>query len=180
MAMTRRRPIMERLMEKVVVDPSGCWLFTGARASGYGRISKGGHSGGIAPAHRVVYEALVGPIPDGLQLDHLCRVRHCVNPAHLEPVTPRENLLRGETLTSQHAAKTHCVNGHALSSENVRMTREGSRRCRTCERFWRRDFLARNPDYHRGWRAQNQCRPSRANTENANTTAAPTAETAKV
>lgn len=178
--MTKRRPIMERLMEKVIVDPAGCWLFTGARASGYGRIGMGGHSGGVAPAHRVVYEALVGPIPEGLDLDHLCRVRHCVNPEHLEPVTRRENLMRGETIPSQHAAKTHCVNGHLLEAENVRLTKEGARRCKSCERIWRRNFNSRNPGYHQAWRARHQCFPSKANTENANTTAAPTAETANV
>src|SRR6266496_2265386 len=83
------------------VDRSGgsraCWLWTGKTGrDGYGRIGLGGRGALVrVRAHRFAYELLIGPIPDGLQIDHLCRVRHCVNPAHLEPVTQRENILRG-------------------------------------------------------------------------------------
>jgi hypothetical protein len=88
--------------------------------------------------HRVVYEALVKPIPVGLVLDHLCRVRHCVNPAHLEPVTQRENVLRGETAPAANKAKTHCVRGHPFSGQNLILRKSGVRECRTCANARRR------------------------------------------
>lgn len=85
----RTRPLRDRLMEKVRVDANGCWLWTASiRANGYGQFV---HQGSPRQAHRVSYECLVGPIPEGLHIDHLCFVRHCVNPAHLEPVTQAEN-----------------------------------------------------------------------------------------
>lgn len=85
---------------------SGCWEWIGTLSSeGYGRFEKD-------LAHRVSYRRSVGPIPEGLQLDHLCRNRRCVNPEHLEPVTGRINTLRGETLPAMNAAKTECIHGH--------------------------------------------------------------------
>jgi hypothetical protein len=88
-------------------------MWPGAKCGpGYGHLSRGGKSAGNVLAHRVVYEALVGPIPEGLTLDHLCRVRACVNPDHLEPVTLAENFSRGNR-------KTHCKNGHDLSLAKV-------------------------------------------------------------
>lgn len=94
------RPVIERFLEKVEVDPSGCWLWTAKRNSkGYGIFWTGPktkeRAGTWNRAHRVAYRLFVGPIPDGMLLDHLCRVPGCVNPDHLEPVTNRENLLRG-------------------------------------------------------------------------------------
>src|ERR1035437_1939003 len=74
-------------------------------------------------------------------LDHLCRVRHCVNPAHLEPVTRQENLLRGQTTTASNAAKTHCPKGHAFIGNNIKMN-SGSRKCRTCENAYTRQWRA--------------------------------------
>lgn len=88
----------------------------------------------VVGAHRVVYEELVGPIPDGLMLDHLCRVRHCVNPEHLEPVTNRENVLRGEGHSAKAARATHCLKGHPYAGENLRILSNGWRRCRACHR----------------------------------------------
>jgi hypothetical protein len=85
-------------------------------------------------AHRWSYEALVGPIPPGLEIDHLCRVRNCVNPSHLEPVTKAVNILRGESMSARHARQTHCKSGHPFDAENTRMTTDGQRRCRTCDR----------------------------------------------
>ncbi|MEV4271931.1 HNH endonuclease signature motif containing protein [Micromonospora aurantiaca (nom. illeg.)] len=87
--------------------------------------------GVIRPAHRIAYEMKRGPVPDGLELDHLCRNRRCVRPAHLEPVTRRTNLLRGETIPARLAERTHCRHGHEFTPENTYQWR-GSRFCRTC------------------------------------------------
>jgi HNH endonuclease len=85
-------------------------------------------------AHRVVYETLVGPIPDGLVIDHLCRNPRCVRPDHMEPVTNQVNVLRGIGITALRKQKTHCPAGHAYSLENTRYSKEGKRNCRTCAR----------------------------------------------
>lgn len=92
---------------------------------GYGKI---GYGRNTQLAHRVAYELLVGPIPEGLELDHKCRVRCCWNPAHLEPVTHLENMSRGK-----HAKATHCKHGHKYNDENTYRFR-GSRHCRQCHR----------------------------------------------
>ena len=120
--------LMYRMMDKFTVD-NGCWEWTAAKTSeGYGAIGKGSREEGTVLAHRVMYEALVGPIPNGLVIDHLCRNRGCVNPTHMEPVTTRENILRGEGLTAQQARRTHCPAGHSYASKNSR----GDRICLTC------------------------------------------------
>lgn len=136
-----RRPLEERLWPKV--DKNGpvpaakpelgpCWLFTGTHSgSGYGNIS---HQNRGVYAHRAAYELLVGPIPLGFELDHLCRVRHCVNPRHLEPVTRTENILRGEGACAKNSRKTHCINGHPFDEVNTRWRPNGQRTCRACER----------------------------------------------
>ncbi len=117
---------------------SGCWLWIGTvKPSGYGTFS---FDAGCVRAHRLAYDALVGQVPLGLDLDHLCRVRSCVNPAHLEPVTRRENLHRGETQIARNAAKTHCDHGHPFDAVNTTFYRHKSakrlgqiqRRCRQC------------------------------------------------
>jgi len=82
--------------------------------------------------HRFVYEYEVGPIPDDLVLDHLCRVTNCCNPAHLEPVTPAINVERGVGPTATRGRQTHCTNGHPLSGSNLYVTSRGYRECRTC------------------------------------------------
>lgn len=121
----------DRVRSKIQVDEAGCWVWTASMYNGgYGRIR---FEKKDYVAHRLVYELLVSQIPAGLQLDHLCRVRTCVNPAHLEPVTCRENLMRGETHAAANAAKTHCVHGHALEGDNLVM-RRGYRTCRRCAR----------------------------------------------
>ena len=102
-----------------------CWLWIGATsANGYG-VTSAGNGNRLVGAHRRVYELLVGPIPEGLQLDHLCRVRNCVNPAHLEPVTPSVNQQR------MGAVKTACPKGHGYDAANTYMYR-GRRNCRRC------------------------------------------------
>jgi hypothetical protein len=109
-------------------DLGPCWVWTGAKVDGYGVWWKNKHN---KQAHISVYEDLHGPVPEGLQLDHLCRVRHCCRPMHLEPVTCRMNLLRGETLAATNAKKTHCPKGHALDAANTYMHR-GKRACKRC------------------------------------------------
>ena len=118
------------LWAKISPEPnSGCWLWdAGGNGNGYGRFR---YAGRQRYAHRVVYELLVGPIPDGLQIDHLCRVRCCVNPQHMQPVTQQENIRRG--LAGAHeAVKTHCPHGHAYTLGNTYVNPRGSRECRTC------------------------------------------------
>lgn len=119
---------------KVVPEPnSGCWIWIGACSpNGYPQFWI---SPRLAQAHRVAYEALVGPIATGAQIDHLCRTRCCVNPAHLESVTQRENILRGTAPAARNAVMTHCKHGHAFTEENTRLYR-GRRRCRACNKAW--------------------------------------------
>lgn len=113
--------------------PGGCWLWTAATAVGYGHFSWGPHSARKqVKAHRLAYELLVGPIPDGLTIDHLCRVTRCVNPAHLEPVTMRVNTLRGYGPSAINARRTRCIRGHRLSGDNLIIDWAGRRQCRTC------------------------------------------------
>lgn len=115
------------------VDRSGrCWLWTAAtHPDGYGKFRADGRV--LVYAHRWSYESLVGPIPEGLTLDHLCRTRNCVNPEHLEPVTNRVNILRGESPTAQNARLGVCPQGHAYDEDNTSHS-GGGRRCRTCVR----------------------------------------------
>jgi HNH endonuclease len=112
-----------------------CWPWTGMRSrGGYGLIylSKNpNRTNRCGVAHRVAWELLRGPIPDGLQIDHLCRVRHCVNPAHLEPVTSRENMLRGVPFRTRRLT-THCPAGHEYTEANIYVGRDGARSCRDC------------------------------------------------
>lgn len=123
---------MMRLLDKIVVMPDGCWHWQGnLKARGYGYFAI--HRKFVRSAHRVVYSTLAGPIPEGLELDHLCRVRHCVNPSHLEPVTRQENSLRSPiTGPGINARKTHCKNGHEFTDENTYLSIQGRRRMRSC------------------------------------------------
>jgi len=135
---------LERFLAKVDKQPNGCWHWTATISdAGYGRFRVDGTS---LRAHRFAYQLFVGPIPQGLHIDHVCHGldaacaggrtcmhRRCVNPEHLEAVTQRENLLRGLTSPARNAAKTHCVNGHPFNEVNTRFS-GGGRRCRSCER----------------------------------------------
>lgn len=115
-------------------DGSGCWIWLGAmHRLGYGMFRVGTKT---KLAHRVAYEMEVGPVPSGLQLDHLCRNRKCVKPTHLEAVTSRENLMRGQTLARKNASKTACKNGHPFDTLNTIARGESAqwRRCRICQR----------------------------------------------
>lgn len=129
-----------RIKAQVAITIDGCWEWLGRRDhDGYGRmtISDGGRRRN-ALVHRVSYLAFRGDIPDGLPLDHLCRNRPCANPHHLEPVTVRENNLRGAGVVGVNAAKETCDAGHALDGDNVRIDRDGWRVCRVCRRIRRR------------------------------------------
>jgi len=107
----------------------GCWVWTAAKTRwGYGYVRFDGRN---QHAHRVAYKLLKGQIPENRELDHLCRNRACVNPEHLEAVSRRTNLLRGEGVSAVHAAKTHCVNGHEFTPENTYEWR-GTRNCKVC------------------------------------------------
>lgn len=107
-----------------------CWEWQGATTgNGYGSYLDNGKRVG---AHRFSYDLANGLIPPGLQIDHLCRNRVCVNPDHLEAVTQRVNLHRGDTVAAHNATKTHCKQGHAFTEANTRIGRQGERVCREC------------------------------------------------
>ena len=136
-----KQTVSDRFLAKIVADPHGCWIWqSGTNAKGYGQFKVDGRA---VRAHRFAYELLVGPIPDGLELDHLCRVRNCVNPAHLEPVTHTENVRRGESFSAINMGKTHCPAGHTYDAENTYVTPNGKRNCRTCHRAACRAYRAR-------------------------------------
>lgn len=110
----------ERITSRIAENPeTGCWDWTGKTLDGYGRLTG-------EYAHRVSYELFVGPIPDGLELDHLCNRPLCVNPAHLEPVTHDENMRRAAE------RRTHCKRGHEFTPENTYVRACGARQCRRC------------------------------------------------
>lgn len=118
------------------ITETGCWIWKGfVRKDGYGEVSFYGKKKQV---HRLSYEYLVGPIPPGLTLDHLCRVTCCVNPKHLEPVTSAVNSLRGSSCMAINARKTHCIRGHEFTKENTRLAPHG-RTCRECLRVRYRD-----------------------------------------
>jgi len=111
-----------------VVVVEDCWEWVGhSDRDGYGRWHVGGK---YYLAHRFSYEQNVGPIPDGLTIDHLCRNRRCVKPSHLEPVTQRENVMRGASHVARNSTKTHCVHGHSEWTKRP----NGERRCAACAR----------------------------------------------
>lgn len=118
-----------------IEDGTGCEIWIGAsNGSGYGRAWVDGRAQMV---HRMRYEREIGPIPDGMELDHFAcdnGAGGCCNPRHCRPVTPRENQLRGDTISSQNSAKTHCPHGHPLDGRDNR----GSRYCKTCKREWMR------------------------------------------
>lgn len=130
-----RGPVEKRFWAKVEKTGS-CWLWLGAKVgNGYGQINLDGHR--RVYAHRLSWELAHGAIQEGLDIDHLCRNRGCVNPAHMEVVTNRTNVLRGTGPTAANARKTECKRGHPLSGENLFRYKDGRRDCRTCMRLRR-------------------------------------------
>jgi hypothetical protein len=119
------------LARSTVDDESGCWLMFGVNKNDYAKVRA---TNKMRMAHRITYEFCRGPIPRGLVIDHLCRRRNCVNPWHMEPVTNHENILRGLSVMSPKARKTHCVHGHSLEGDNLRLSKDGYRHCRACDR----------------------------------------------
>lgn len=135
----------ERFMAKVIPVPeSGCWIWEGSLGRGYGSVCINGES---YLAHRVSYQIHKGEIPEGLTIDHLCRVRCCVNPDHLEAVTNKENILRGTSPTAHNHRKTHCINGHKLVPGNLKWNRNQFRQCHMCAlQADRKPFAIANAD----------------------------------
>lgn len=138
--MTKRTPPIERWLDRLYLDGS-CWRSKRVSSiGGYVEIRVDGRQVGV---HRFAYETFVGPIPDGCEIDHVkargCRFNDCSNPAHLEAVTHRENMRRGDIEFGIRSAKTHCPQGHPYSADNTYVY-QGSRTCRTCNR---RHALAR-------------------------------------
>ena len=142
MASDRRYATPEASFDaRVSKNEDGCWLWLGyVDKKGYGVIGVGNRK--LSKAHRYSYERFVGPIPDGLQLDHLCRVRNCVNPNHLEPVTNRENVIRGNAARPEIKI---CKNGHEFTESNTYIhPKRGNRQCKKCRRSAAIRFKERN------------------------------------
>jgi hypothetical protein len=131
----QRRSLADRFMDKVDAADAGlfgCWLWTGAQTpNGYGVISVEGH---LVHAHRVSHQLFKGQIPEGFDVDHLCRTRLCVRPEHLEAVTRRENLVRAIPFRTR---RTACLRGHERTPESTYTSRDGNRHCMTCQRMRR-------------------------------------------
>lgn len=136
-----RKPTPLRTRLEMLIDrrgPDECWPWLGfISPDGYGRFRP--TQDRYVHAHRVVYEEFVGPIPDGLDIDHVkergCSLRHCMNPAHMEPVTSAENTRRGNGPAGVNARKTACIHSHPFTPENTYLYPDGERACRECRRL---------------------------------------------
>lgn len=152
-----RLTLRVRILAAVEMAESGCWIWKRAiQTNGYGSINSGVRGRSML-AHRAAYIEWIGPIPDGMQLDHTCHTadttclggreckhRRCVNPGHLELVTQAENHERGLSPAAVNGRRTVCVNGHPLTPENTRVRRDGRRNCRTCQRAINADYRSRH------------------------------------
>jgi hypothetical protein len=119
-----------RFIRHIIVSPDNCWLWDAStKEKGYANFQ---FEQRRVAGHRWAYKTFRGEIPEGLTLDHLCRIPSCVNPWHLEPVTRWENVYRGTSPFALKAKQTHCVHGHEFTYANTKVTEKGHRRCRTC------------------------------------------------
>ena len=145
---------IDHYLARCTTDSNDCWLWPGSQTNGYATIGVivNGKST-TRRLHRLVYESMRGPIPKGLQIDHLCRVRNCVNPAHMEPVPPRVNTLRGVGPAAVNAVKTHCPRGHALKGDNLFIQHYKSggkgRSCKKCRSDAYQEWVRKNPERRR-------------------------------
>lgn len=146
-----------------------CWLWKGyKRPNGYSAMMYNSKNQYV---HRVSYQIHKGEIPEGLVIDHLCRVRHCANPEHLEAVTLKENLLRGNTLQAKYKNRDACSNGHKYTKETMHLDKDGFRKCRLCWKIYRKnaspeqrkknykitkEWKKKHPNYHIGYYQKNK------------------------
>lgn len=134
--------VLQRLFSRSFLLENGCLEWRGWQTrNGYGQVKTA--TGEIARVHRLAYEAFVGPIPEGFVVDHLCRNRKCWNPSHLEAVTQRTNVMRGEGLAAVNASKDSCDAGHLFDEANTYLRPEGGRACKTCRRSYRAAYRQR-------------------------------------
>lgn len=133
------------LMSRIAIAPNGCWNWKLATNKGYGVMGHPFKKRLKMFVHRFSYELFVGPIPEGLVIDHLCRNRRCANPAHLEPVSQKVNDLRGFSFFAVNARKTHCKRGHEYVEGSYAISKRQERRCRACNVLNAREWRLKNP-----------------------------------
>lgn len=143
-----RKSVEQRFYERYIPEPnSGCWIWTAGVTCKQTQHSYGtftiDHLDKKILAHRLSYFLNIGPIPEGTEIDHKCRVTLCVNPKHLEAVTHKENVLRGIGKAAFNARMTDCKNGHALTGNNLYISPKGKRRCKRCSLMTNRKWYAR-------------------------------------
>lgn len=158
--LSERKPLAQRIAENQASNPDGCWEWHGVRSLGYGHISVMENGRPVKrKVHRVAYKLVVGPIPEGMHLDHLCRNPPCYNPKHLEAVTARTNILRGIGVAPRNAAKTHCKHGHEFTAENIKWQHKNGKNYRTCR-------ACRNASARAAWPGAWERRKARGKTGN--------------
>ena len=138
------KKLQDRILLHSMPEPNtGCWLWLGDSVKGgYGRVFDGKRK---VLSHRMSYEVFVSPIPDGLTIDHKCKVTCCCNPNHLEPVTMKENTMRGNSFSKVNALKTHCQNGHEYTNENTYLYKKNKRReCVICMKEREKIYYLKN------------------------------------